>query len=338
MNAATRVFVAGGNTLYGHALLEVLRAEGFANVVGAGRGEPDLADADATEAFFARERPECVFLCAGRSGGIGLNRAEPVELMRDNLLVVLSVLGAACRHGVAKLVYLASSCAYPKHAPQPLEVESLGTGPMEPTSEAYSTAKLAGWKLCEAYRREYGCRFVTAFPANCFGPHDDFTADGGHVIPALIRRAHDAKLRGDTELAVWGTGTPRREFVYSRDLARACLFVARNYDGDAPINLGGGADLSIAEVARGVAEVVGFRGRVVFDASKPDGAPLKALDSSPLLGMGWRPESDFRSALAETYRWFLRHDARDRAPGSQPVAPASRPVCDTTGAPTRIGR
>ena len=311
MKRDTRVFVAGGDTLPGRALLDLLRAEGFANVAGSGTAEPDLTDARATEAFFADARPECVFLCAGKSGGIGLNRAAPVELMRDNLLTTANVLHAAHQHGTAKLVYLASSCAYPKHAPQPLAVESLGTGPMEPTSEAYSTAKFAGWKLCDAYRREYDHKFITTFPANAFGPHDDFTADGGHVIPALMRRAHDAKRRGDAELVVWGSGTPRREFVYSRDLARACLFVAQNYDGAAPINLGGGLDISITEVARAVADVVGFRGALRFDATKPDGAPLKALDSSPLLNMGWRPEADFRAALEETYRWFTHHRATE---------------------------
>jgi GDP-L-fucose synthase len=311
MNRATRVFVAGGATLAGAALVRLLRDEGFTRLTGAGADEPDVTDADATAAFFAAERPEVVFLCAGLSGGIGLNRARPVELMRDNLLGALSVLGAAQRFGVGKLVYLASSCAYPRDAAQPMRVESLGTGPMEPTSEAYSTAKFAGWKLCDAYRREYGCRFVTAFPANAFGPFDDFSEEGGHVIPALIRRAHDAKLRGDAELVVWGTGAPRREFVYSRDLARACLFVAQRYDGEAPINLGGGTELSVREVAHAAAEVVGYRGRVRFDPSRPDGAPLKALDSTPLLRMGWRPATGFRAALEETYHWFLRHRARE---------------------------
>ncbi len=311
MKRDARVFVAGGATLPGRALIDLLRGAGFTRLVGVGADEPDLTDARATDAFFAATCPEYVFLCAGKSGGIGLNRAYPVELMRDNLLGTTNVLHAAHQTGTAKLLYLASSCAYPKHAPQPLAVGALGTGPMEPTSEAYATAKFAGWKLCDAYRREYGCRFVTGFPANAFGPHDDFGADSGHVIPALIRRAHDAKVRGDAELVVWGTGTPRREFVYSRDLARACLFVAQNYDGDAPINLGGGTDVSIADVAHAVADVVGFRGRIRFDATRPDGAPLKALDSTPLLDMGWRPEADFRTALAETYDWFLHHRATE---------------------------
>jgi GDP-L-fucose synthase len=310
MNPDTRIFVAGGETLIGRALIDLLRAEGYSHLVGVA-DEPELTDAEMTTAFFADTRPEVVFHCAGLSGGIGLNRAKPVELMRDNLLGTVSVFEAAKRFGVAKLVYLASSCAYPKHAPQPIQVESLGTGPMEPTSEAYSTAKFAGWKLCEAYRREYGCRFVTGIPANAFGPHDDFSPDGGHVIPALMRRAHDAKLHGDAELVVWGSGTPRREFVYARDLARACVFVAEHYDGEAPINLGGGTDLGIADVARAVCEVVGFQGRLRFDTTKPDGAPLKALDSGPLLRMGWRPKTDFRAALEETYHWFLQHCVRE---------------------------
>ena len=313
----TRVFVAGADTLIGRALIDLMSEDGT-RLVGLA-DEPDVTDARATEAFFARARPDVVYLCAGLSGGIGLNRAKPVELMRDNLLGTLSVLEAAKRVGVSKLVYLASSCAYPKHAAQPMKVESLGTGVMEPTSEAYSTAKFAGWKLCEAYRREYGCRFVTAIPANGFGPHDDFSADGGHVIPALIRRAHDAKLRGESELVVWGSGTPRREFVYSRDLARGCAFIANNYDGEHPINLGGGVDLSIADLARAVAEVVGFRGRLRFDASKPDGAPLKALDASPLLALGWRPATEFRTALEETYNWFLRHRAKEGTANARPA-------------------
>jgi GDP-L-fucose synthase len=178
---------------------------------------------------------------------------------------------------------------------------------MEPTSEAYSTAKLAGWKLCDAFRRQHGCRFITAFSTNAFGPDDDFSEQGGHVIPALIRRAHEAKLRNDSELVVWGTGTPRREFVYADDLADACVFAMRHYDGDAPINLGAGTDLSIAEVATAVCEVVGFRGRLAFDRTKPDGAPLKRLDSGPLLALGWRPRTAFRDALAKTYDWFQQH-------------------------------
>ena len=304
MNRLSRIFVAGGDTLIGAAMLDRLSDRGFLNLVGVGVYEPDLTDASAVEGFFAQSKPEFVYLVGGKSGGIGLNRERPADLMLDNLRTITNVLDAAQRFGANKLLYLASSCAYPKQASQPMRVESLLAGPVEPTSEAYATAKLAGWKLCEAYRRQHGCRFVTGFPANAFGPQDDFNPDTGHVIPALIRRTHEAKLNGDRVLEVWGTGSPRREFIFSRDLADACLFAMRHYDGDAPINLGGGTDLSIAEAARTIAEVVGFRGQLAFDSSKPDGAPLKALDSSVLLGMGWKPHTDFRSAIAETYRWF----------------------------------
>lgn len=213
MNRRSRVFVAGGGTLLGAALLDLLPDQGFANLVGVGPDEPDLTDAGAVERFFAAERPEYVFLVGGKSGGIALNRNCPADLMLDNLRVAANVLDAARRYDVAKLVYAASSCAYPREASQPLRVESLGSGPLEPTSNAYATAKLAGWTLCSALRQQYGSRFVTAFPANGFGPHDDFGPETGHVLPALIRRAHEAKLSGDPELSVWGTGTPRREFV-----------------------------------------------------------------------------------------------------------------------------
>lgn len=306
----TRVFVAGGDTLPGAALLDLLPAEGL---VGVGPDEPDLTDALAVNSFFASEKPEVVFLVGGPSGGIGLNRARPADLMLANLQVATNVLDAAHRHGVRKLLYLASSCAYPREAPQPLNPRSLGTGPLEPTSAAYATAKLAGAVLCDAYRRQYGSKFITAFPANPFGPGDDFGADSGHVIPALIRRAHEAVERGDSVLSVWGSGTPRREFLFGRDLASACLFALENYDGDAPLNLGGGSVQSIAEAARVVADVVGFRGRLAFDTSKPDGAPLKALDSSVLLGMGWTPATTFRDAVEATYDWFLHHEATEGA-------------------------
>ncbi len=309
-----RIFVAGADTLAGAAIVERLRAEGFDNLVGIAPEEVDLTRADEVEYFFRETRPEYVFLAAGKSGGIRRNRDYPADLMLDNLLVATNVIPAAHRHGVTKLLYLASSCAYPKHAPQPLGVESLLTGTLEPTSEAYAVAKLAGWQLCAAYRRQHGDRFVTAFPANPFGPHDDFDPDAGHVIPALIRRAHEAKERDEPSLTVWGTGSPRREFIYARDLADASLFVLRHYDGAEPINLGGGADFSIAETAAAVADAVGYRGRLRFDASKPDGAPLKRLDARKLRALGWQPATEFRCALAETYRWFLQHASTEGHP------------------------
>jgi GDP-L-fucose synthase len=311
VNRNARIYVAGGETLAGAALRKRLGAAGYRNLVGTSADEPDLTSLGQVEDFFGEARPEYVFLVAGKSGGIQLNQQRPAELMLNNLLVAAHVISQAYRHGAVKLLYLASSCGYPKQAPQPLRVETLMTGPLEATSAAYAMAKLTGWQLCEAYRRQYGARFITAFPSNPFGPHDDFGPEVGHVIPALIRRAHEAKRRCDPELWVWGTGKPRRDFIYSRDLADACLFVMRHYDGPEPINLGGATNLSIAEVARAVVEVVGYPGRLRFDAGKPDGMPLKALDTSRLRRLGWRPSTSFRTALAATYAWFLHHVVKE---------------------------
>jgi GDP-L-fucose synthase len=302
-----RIQVAGGNTLLGAALIERLREEGYTRLVGVPPEEPDLTDARAVQRFFDTVGPEYVFVVSGKSGGIGLNQARPAELMVDNLLALTHVLEAARARGVRKLLYLASSCCYPRVAEQPLRVESLFTGPLEPTNASYALAKLAGVQLCAAIRQQEGARFVAAIPANPFGPHDDFGPESGHVIPALIRRAHEAREADQPTLSIWGTGTPRREFLYSRDLADACLFVMRHYDGPEPINLGGGEALTIAETARAIADMVGYRGRLVFDRDKPDGMPLKMLDSSPLRRLGWRPATDFRSALIATYDWFLQH-------------------------------
>jgi GDP-L-fucose synthase len=309
LHQTSRIYVAGGDALIGAALRARLRAAGYAALLGEPPGEPDLADARQVNDFFAGERPEYVFLAAGRSGGIRANQAYPAELMRDNLLVAAHVIEAAHRHRAAKLLYLASSCSYPRLAPQPMRVESLLTGPLEPTNEAYALAKLAGLKLCQAYRSQYGAPFVTAIPANAFGPHDDFSPEDSHVIPGLIRKFHEARRLGRPEAVVWGTGNARREFIYSRDLADACLFVMEHYDGPEPINLGCGCDLSVGEVARAVADVVGYRGRLRFDTTRPDGMPLKGLDYSRLSGLGWRPSTPFANALAETYRWFVRHVA-----------------------------
>jgi GDP-L-fucose synthase len=305
---SARIYVAGSDTLIGAALRERLQAAGYQNLVGVPPDEPDLTGFGQVEDFFDEARPEYVFLAAGRSGGIELNRTRPAELMLHNLLATAHVVDAAHRHGVAKLLYLASSCTYPRNAPQPLSVPSLMTGSLEPTNVAYATAKLAGWQLCAAYRQQYDARFITAIPANAFGPHDDFSPDGGHVIPALIRRMHQAKVDGAAEPAIWGSGAPRRDFIYARDLADACLFVMEHYDGLEPINLAGGSDHSIAEVARLIADVVGYRGQLRFDTSKPDGMPIKVLDGSPLQQLGWRPITGLREALAETYAWFLENE------------------------------
>jgi len=310
MKPSSRVFVSGGDTLLGRALLQRLAQEGC-SLVGVGADEPDPTLASQVEDFFAEARPEYVFLAAGKSGGIGLNRARPAELMLHNLLATTHVLEAAARHKVRKLLYLGSSCSYPRDCAQPMRVDSLMTGPLEPTNAAYATAKLAGWQMARAFRQQEGLRFITGIPANPFGPGDDFDPDSGHVLPALLRRCHEARHRDQPTLTVWGSGTPRREFIFSRDLADACVFVMKNYDGEEPINLGGGESLSIAEAAREVAEVVGYRGKLVFDATRPDGMPLKMLDATPLRSLGWRPTTSFRDALTETYHWFVQHEVME---------------------------
>lgn len=320
MHPRTRIFVAGGQTLIGAALIERLRAVGFDHLVGLPLEEADLTNAEQVDRFIAEEEPEVVFVAGGRSGGIHLNQTHPADLMRDNLLVAVNVLHSAWQHGVKKLLYLASSCTYPRVAPQPLREESLMTGPLEPTNNAYATAKLAGVKLCQAYRQQHGVNFIAAIPANVFGPHDDFDPESGHVIPALMRRLHEARLRDEPTVSVWGTGSPRREFLFSRDLADACLIVMKHYDQGEPINLGSGMELSIAETAQAIAEVVGYRGRIIFDASKPDGMPRKALDSSKLQALGWQRASDFRASLKETYAWYLQHVGQAFQPDALPTS------------------
>jgi GDP-L-fucose synthase len=304
-----RIYVAGGDTLVGAALHQRLRETGYENLVGWGETGPDLTSSREVDEFFVAARPEFVFLVGGRSGGIRANQEYPAELMRDNLLVATHVLHAAYRHGASKVLYLASSCSYPRLAAQPMAVESLMTGPLEPTNEAYALAKLAGLKLAQAYRQQYGVRFITGIPANVFGPHDDFSPEDSHVIPGLIRRLHEAKQAGDPVVRIWGSGRARREFLYSLDLADACIFVMQRYDGAEPINLGGGVELSIKEVAEAIAEVVGYVGRLAFDTSRPDGMPRKVLDSGPLRRLGWSPSTAFLPALTATYSWFERYEA-----------------------------
>jgi GDP-L-fucose synthase len=300
-----KIHVAGGQTLIGAAILRELERQGYANIVGRPGEEPELTDAAQVDAFFARTTPEYVFLAAGKSGGIKANQKYPAELMLDNLLVGCHIIYSAYRHGIKKLLYLASSCSYPKNCPQPMQVESLLTGPLEPTNEAYALAKVAGIKLCQAYRQQYGANFISGIPANAFGPGDDFSPEDSHVIAALIRKMHEAKEQGQEVIEIWGTGSPRREFIFADDLADACVFVMNKYDGAQPINLGCGLDMSIAELALAVKEVTGFQGQIHFDASKPDGMPVKLLDSSKLNALGWRPRVSFHSALLETYEWFL---------------------------------
>lgn len=299
------VFVAGASTLLGQALVSRLQADGV-RLVGAADG-PTTADARDVDRFFETVRPEAVVVAAGATAGIAGNQKFPADLMLDNLQVATHVIPAAWRHGTAKLLYLASSCVYPKLAPQPLHVESLWTGPVEPTSGAYATAKLAGLRLCEAYRQQHGARFITAVKADAFGPGDDFTPANSHVVGALIRRMHEAKTAGSRSIEIWGTGTPRREFIYVDDLADACVFLLREYERPETVNIGTGVTTSIRELAELLREVVGYAGELRFDTTRPDGMPLKGLDSSPLAAIGWRPKWNLVSGLRRTYEWFLSH-------------------------------
>ena len=280
MQADARIFVAGSRTFVGRAIVARLTADGFTRVVGANDDEPDPTDPAAVDRFFADVQPEYVFVTAGAQAGIAGNVKRPADLMTNNLLVVASVIPAAQRHGARKLLYLGSSCIYPKQAAQPFHPDALWTGPVEPTSDAYATAKLAGVKLVDAVRRQHGTSFISAISADAYGPGDDFSAENSHVGAALVRRAHEARIANAPVLEIWGTGTPRREFIYVDDLASACLFAMRQDDDGAPINLGTGVTTSIADLAREVCDVVGFKGELRFDTSRPDGLPLKGLDSA----------------------------------------------------------
>jgi GDP-L-fucose synthase len=309
LQSESRIFVAGGGALVGAALSRRLREAGFANLVGDGDAAPDLRDAEAIDEFFATERPEFVFLLGGRSGGIARNQREPAELMLDNLRIETALIPAAQRHGATKLLYLAAACIYPRDCEQPMHPALLGSGPVEPTSEAYAMAKWAGLVLCRAYAQQFGARFITAIPANPFGPGDDTRSEDAHVVGALLRRMHHAKERGDAEVVVWGTGRARRDFLFADDLADALLFLMQRYDDPAPINVSGASDVAIGELAERIQKVVGFGGALRFDATRPDGAPRKTLDGAPLRALGWAPRTSLDEALAATYRWFLADEA-----------------------------
>ena len=298
-----RVFVAGHRGMAGSAIVRRLASEGC-EVIVAARDELDLMDQAATRAWFARERPEVVFLAAARVGGILANDTYPADFLYDNLMIAANAIEAAHCSGVAKLLFLGSSCIYPRLAPQPMAEEALLTGPLEPTNEWYAIAKIAGVKLAQAYRKQHGCDFISAMPTNLYGPGDNFDLAGSHVLPALIRKAHEAKLARAASLTIWGTGTPRREFLHVDDLADACIFLARHYSGLEPVNVGCGEDIAIGELARLVCEVVGFDGEIVRDLSRPDGAPQKLLDTSRLTSLGWRPKIGLAPGIAETYAWF----------------------------------
>jgi GDP-L-fucose synthase len=300
------IYVAGSDTLIGAALIRRLCEMGYRRVVEDASGKLDLADPRQVEEFFHYHRPALVFHAAGGCGGIRANQLRPADLCRDNMTVTVNLLAAAHRHGVRRLLYLASSCCYPRNAPQPSAPEHLWTGPLEPTSEAYAAAKLAGIALCRSYRQQYDHDFRVAIPANPFGPGDEFDERQAHVISSLIARMHAAKVANNPEVMVWGTGSPRREFLFADDLADGCIFLMHQPRVPAIINVGSGDSTTIAELARLIADVVGYRGRLIFDPSQPDGVPRKELDSSVLHGLGWQASTPLPEALAATYSWYLQ--------------------------------
>ena len=312
MNPSSRLYVAGHFGLVGSAIVRRLRAAKFDNLLLRTRHELELRDQAAVRAFFERERPEYVFLAAAKVGGIQANANHPAEFLGDNLLIQTHVIDAAWRCGVKKLLFLGSSCIYPKHAPQPMREDCLLTGPLEPTNEWYAIAKIAGLKMAAAYRRQYGFNAISAMPTNLYGPGDNFSLETSHVLPALIRKFHEAKAAGRDEVVVWGTGTPKREFLHVDDLADALVVLMQHYSDEAPINVGCGEDVSIAELARLVGKVVGFNGKLVFDTTKPDGTPRKLLDVSKLSALGWKPKIGLKEGIAATYQWFLEHAAERR--------------------------
>jgi len=306
MQKNDRIFVAGHRGLAGGAVLRELQRAGCSNLLTRTSKDLDLRDRPATRAFFDRERPQTVVMAAAKVGGIKANNDFPVEFLLWNLQIQNNVIEAAADFGVEKLLFLGSSCIYPKFAKQPIAESEFLTGVLEPTNEAYAIAKIAGIRLCQAYAREFGKRFISAMPTNLYGPGDNFDLNSSHVLPALLRKVHEAKLQGAKEVAVWGTGTPRREFLHADDLASACLFLLDHYAEPALINVGFGDDVSIRELAEIVCEVVGFNGALAFDSSKPDGTPRKLLDSSRLLALGWKPRIPLREGIRQTYEWYLR--------------------------------
>jgi len=292
--------------MVGSAIERRLRAEGFSNISGPASGELDLTDQAAVLKFLDRERPEYVFLAAAKVGGIHANNTYPAGFIFTNLMIECNVIHAAHLSGVKKLLFLGSSCIYPKHAPQPMKEEYLLDGKLEPTNEPYAVAKIAGIKLCESYNRQYGTDFISCMPTNLYGPNDNYDAMNSHVIPGLIRRFHEAKVSVRTEVTVWGTGTPKREFLYVDDLADACLFLMKKYSGNETVNVGSGEEVTIKELAGTVRDVVGFDGDVVFDPSMPDGTPRKLVDSSKINAMGWKAKTKLRDGLKLAYEDYLR--------------------------------
>jgi len=309
LSKSDKIFVAGHRGMVGSALVRRLEAEGFANVLKRDRSQLDLTDESAVAKFFADEPPDVVVVAAAKVGGIKANNEYPVEFLLENLRIQNNIIRSAFEAGVRKLLFLGSSCIYPKFAPQPIPETALLTGPLEPTNEAYAIAKIAGIKLCQAYAREYGATFISVMPTNLYGPNDSFDLETSHVLPALLRKAHDAKTRNENKLIVWGTGKPRREFLHVDDLASACLLLLEKYDSPEIVNIGCGEDITVRELAELICDVVGFNGELVWDATKPDGTPRKLLDITKIRALSWQPTIPLRQGIAQTYEWFLANRA-----------------------------
>lgn len=307
MEKDARIYVAGHRGLVGAAIMRRLQAGGYSNLIIATSRELDLREQAAVRAFFAEQRPDYVFLAAAKVGGILANDTYPAEFIYDNLMMEANIIDAAYRNGVRKLLFLGSTCIYPKLAPQPLKEEYLLSGPLEPTNEWYAVAKIAGIKLCQAYQRQYGARFIAAMPTNLYGPGDNFDLEKSHVMPALIRKFHEAKMASAPSVTVWGTGKPLREFLHVDDCARACVFLMDRYEEPDIVNIGTGSDIPIGELAALVKKVVGYTGEIVFDAAKPDGTPRKLVDVGRITALGWRPEIGLEEGVANAYQWFLNN-------------------------------
>lgn len=309
LNLKDKIYVAGHRGLVGSAILRKLQADGYTNLIYKTSKELDLRDRNQVEKFFEQEKPDYVFLAAAKVGGIIANNEYPADFIRDNLMIQTNVIDAAYRNGVKKLLFLGSTCIYPKFAPQPLKEEYLLTGELEPTNEPYAIAKIAGIKMCQSYNRQYGTKYISVMPTNLYGPNDNFDLHTSHVLPALIRKFHEAKENNAPYVEVWGTGTPRREFLHSDDLADACVFLMNNYEGNEIINVGVGEDITIKELAEKIKNIVGFKGEIKFDTTKPDGTPRKLVDVSKINALGWKASISLEEGLQKVYQWFLNNVA-----------------------------
>ena len=311
MNKDDKIYVAGHRGLVGSAIVRNLEAKGYSNILCRTSEDLDLKNQSAVDAFFEEEKPDYVFLAAAKVGGIHANDTYPADFIRDNLQIQTNVIDTAWRNNAKKLLFLGSSCIYPKFAPQPMKEEHLLTGELEPTNEWYAIAKIAGIKMCQAYKKQYDFNAISIMPTNLYGPGDNFNLENSHVLPALIRKFHEAKERGDNEVEVWGTGTPRREFLHVDDMADASIYLMQNYNGMEIVNVGVGEDISIKELAELVKDVVGFAGEIVFDSSKPDGTPQKLLDVNRLHSSGWQAKIPLPAGIEETYRWYVDSSGSD---------------------------